>query len=49
MVRRQIWQRVTGRCVTVTGKREEAELLIAPYDARPSRVFAIDRDDIGRT
>ena len=28
-VRWQIWQRVTGRWVTVTGKRRESDLLIA--------------------
>jgi hypothetical protein len=27
-VRRQIWQRVTGSWVTVTGKRRERELVI---------------------
>jgi hypothetical protein len=36
MVRWQIWQRTTGRCVTVTGKREEAEFFIAIYNARSS-------------
>ncbi len=35
MVCRQIWQRTTGRCVTVTGKRLEAEFFIALYYARP--------------
>jgi hypothetical protein len=33
-VRWQIWQRMTGRCVTVTGKREDFELLIATNNAR---------------
>ena len=37
-VRRQIWQRVTGSWVTVTGKRREDDLLIYPYDARPDGV-----------
>jgi hypothetical protein len=37
-VRWQIWQRVTGRWVTVTGKRREPGLLIRPGDARPVAV-----------
>jgi hypothetical protein len=32
-VRWQIWQRVTGRWVTVTGKRREGDLLICLHDA----------------
>src|ERR1700731_3746737 len=32
-VRWQIWQRVTGSWVTVTGKRREGDLLICLYDA----------------
>jgi hypothetical protein len=35
MVRWQIWQRVTGSWVTVTGKRRERELLITSM--MPSR------------
>jgi hypothetical protein len=31
-VRRQIWQRVTGSWVTVTGKRRELELLITSHE-----------------
>ena len=34
-VRRQIWQRVTGSWVTVTGKGREGDLLIYLYDASP--------------
>ena len=34
----QIWQRATGRWVTVTGKRREAGLLIRSGDARPVAV-----------
>ncbi len=34
MVCRQIWQRTTGRWVTVTGKRVAAEFFIGPYYAR---------------
>src|ERR1039457_1087904 len=37
MVRWQIWQRTTGRCVTVTGKRDEAEFFITAYYARSAR------------
>src|SRR5258708_39717646 len=37
MVRWQTWQRLTGRRVTVTGKRAGPEFLIAPNDARPAR------------
>jgi len=33
-VRRQIWQRMTGRRVTVTGKRRVLGLLIASDHAR---------------
>jgi hypothetical protein len=33
MVRWHIWHRITGRRVTVTGKRREVELLITIYDA----------------
>ena len=33
--RGQIWQRTTGRRVTVTGKREEADFFIAACYARP--------------
>ena len=33
-MRRQIWQRVTGNCVTVTGYRGESELLIPLHCAR---------------
>ena len=32
-VRSQIWQRVTGRWVTVTGKRRERGVLITLHDA----------------
>ena len=39
MVRWQIWQRVTGSWVTVTGKRREGDLLICLYDARPVGVI----------
>ena len=35
-VRRQIWQRVTGSRVTVTGKRREPDLLITSDDASPA-------------
>jgi hypothetical protein len=38
-VRWQIWQRVTGSWVTVTGKRREDDLLICLYDARPAGVI----------
>ena len=38
-VRWQIWQRVTGSWVTVTGKRREGDLLICLYDARPAGVI----------
>ena len=41
-VRWQIWQRVTGRWVTVTGKRREGDLLICLYDARPAGVILHD-------
>src|SRR5215467_11955887 len=34
-VRSQIWQRVTGRWVTVTGKRREREVLITSHEASP--------------
>jgi hypothetical protein len=37
-VRWQIWQRVTGRWVTVTGKRWELELLIGSHDGSPVAV-----------
>src|SRR5579859_2833426 len=37
-VRSQIWQRVTGRWVTVTGKRLERGVLITFYDASPAGV-----------
>jgi hypothetical protein len=41
-VRWQIWQRVTGSWVTVTGKRREGDLLICLYDASPAGVtFAL--------
>ncbi len=36
--RRQFWQRVTGRWVTVTGKRRELDLLITFYGASPAAV-----------
>jgi hypothetical protein len=39
-VRWQIWQRITGRRVTVTGKREVFELLIPTHDARTGSVLA---------
>ena len=35
----QIWQRVTGSWVTVTGKRREGDLLICIYDASPAGVI----------
>jgi hypothetical protein len=35
-VRWQVWQRVTGGWVTVTGKRRECELLITSEDAGPA-------------
>lgn len=35
-VRRQLWRRMTGRRVRATGKRPEADLLIAAHDARPA-------------
>jgi hypothetical protein len=38
-VRWQIWQRVTGSWVTVTGKRREGDLLICLYDASPAGVI----------
>ena len=38
-VRWHIWQRVTGRWVTVTGKRREGDLLICSYDATPAGVI----------
>src|SRR6266567_5154766 len=37
-VRSQIWQRVTGRWVTVTGKRRERGVLITLHDASPAGV-----------
>jgi hypothetical protein len=37
-VRWQIWQRVTGSWVTVTGKRRELALLIISHDANPAGV-----------
>jgi hypothetical protein len=37
-VRSQIWQRVTGRWVTVTGKRRELGVLIIFHDASPAGV-----------
>ena len=38
-MQRQIWQRVTGSWVTVTGKRREGDLLIYLYDASPAKVI----------
>jgi hypothetical protein len=38
MVRWHLWQRVTGRWVTVTGKRRELDLLIISYSASPAAV-----------
>jgi hypothetical protein len=38
-VRWQIWQRVTGNWVTVTGKRREGDLLICFYDASSTGVI----------
>jgi hypothetical protein len=38
-VRWQIWQRVTGSWVTVTGKRREDGLLICLYDASTAEVI----------
>ena len=38
-MRWQIWQRVTGSWVTVTGKRREGDLLICLYDARSAGVI----------
>jgi hypothetical protein len=38
MVWWHIWQRVTGRWVTVTGKRRELDLLITSYNAGPAAV-----------
>ena len=38
MVVWHIWQRVTGRWVTVTGKRREPGLLIASYGASRAAV-----------
>jgi hypothetical protein len=38
-VRWQIWQRVTGSWVTITGKRREGDLLICIYDASRGTVF----------
>ena len=38
MVWWHIWQRVTGRWVTVTGKRRELDLLITFYSASPAAV-----------
>jgi hypothetical protein len=37
-VRSQIWQRVTGRCETVTGKRRELDLFITSHHASPPGV-----------
>ena len=37
----QIWHRVTGSWVTVTGKRDELDLLITCYYARPSGASSI--------
>jgi hypothetical protein len=37
-VRSQIWQRVTGRWVTVTGKRRERDVLITSHGASPAGV-----------
>jgi len=37
-VRSQIWQRVTGRCETVTGKRRELDLFITSHLAIPPGV-----------
>ena len=31
-----VWQRVTGSWVTVTGNRQDGDLLICLYDARPA-------------
>jgi hypothetical protein len=36
-VRWQIWQRVTGSWVTITGKRREGDLLICIHDASPAQ------------
>jgi len=33
IVRRQLWQRTTGSCRTMTGKREGLEVAIATHDA----------------
>ena len=38
-MRWQIWQRVTGSWVTVTGKVREGDLLICLYDASPAGVI----------
>jgi hypothetical protein len=38
-VRWQIWQRVTGSWVSVTGKRREGDLLICLHDASPAEVI----------
>jgi hypothetical protein len=40
-VRSQIWQRVTGRSVTVTGKRREYGVLITFYGASPAGDLAL--------
>ena len=40
-VRWQIWRRVTGRWVTVTGKRRELGLLIGSGDAGPVAVTVL--------
>ena len=37
-VRSQLWHRVTGRWVTVTGKRRERGVLITFHDASPAGV-----------
>jgi hypothetical protein len=47
-VRWQIWQRVTGSWVTVTGKRRESDLLICLYGARPAGVI-LHRAHVART
>lgn len=38
-MRWQIWHRVTGTWLTVTGKRRESDLLIYLYDAIPVEVI----------
>ena len=46
-MRWQIWQRVTGRCETVTGKRRDFDVFITSNDARPPGVTQPEDDFSG--